>query len=89
MKDNFKEQFNNLKNIILTNISTLRDLVRQSEQLSSLIKQLEERDGNAALKKQLEKSRFDISQSTDVLIEQTNELFKTYEKLIEEIFGKQ
>lgn len=89
MKENFKEQFQNLKKIIINNINTLRDLVKQSDQLSNVIKTLEDKTENELLKKQLENLKCEISKSIDALIEQTNQLFKTYEKLVEEIFGKQ
>jgi hypothetical protein len=91
MRDNFQEQFQNLRKIITTNVSTIRDLVEQSDKLSQVIRSLGDKteENDIKLKADLGKLKADISKSIDILIEQTNELFRTYEKLVEEIFGKQ
>lgn len=87
MKTNFKEQFQNIRNIIQTNVSTLQSLLTQSENLATIIQSLNNSPENAELKKQLEELKQKISDSIQVLIEQTKKLFVAYDKLVEEVFG--
>lgn len=90
MKENFKEQFENLRIIIKTNVSTIKNLVDQSENLTTIITTLtNQNDQNIELKSQLQLLRDQISNSIKELTEQTEKLFNTYNKLIEEVFGKQ
>lgn len=88
MKKNFQEQFLNLRKIIQTNVSTLKDLITQSESLSEIIQSLGD-NSNADLKRQLEETKKKISESIAVLVDQTENLFESYDKLIEEVFRKQ
>lgn len=89
MKKNFKEQFENLRIIIKTNVTTLQSLLRQSEQLSEIIQTLNNSACDPAMTQQLRELRNGISASIETLYEQTQKLFKTYDSLIEEVFGKQ
>ncbi len=87
MKQNFKEQFLSLRKIIETNVSTLQELIKQSENLSSLIQQLKP-EHESTLKAQLGDSREKINASIRSLATQTQDLFKVYENLVDEVFGK-
>lgn len=89
MKKNFKEQFDNLKKIIDANIDTLTALIKQSDKLSVVINSLEEKKDDEECKKtieSLEAIRSGISKSIEELVSQTRELFKTYDKLVDEVF---
>ena len=88
MKKNFQEQFINLRKIIQTNVTTLKDLLTQSEHLSAIIQSLGDNENNE-IKRQLEETKKKISESIEVLVDQTAKLFESYDKLIEEVFGKQ
>jgi|WetSurMetagenome_2_1015567.scaffolds.fasta_scaffold673748_2 hypothetical protein len=88
MKANFQEQFLNLRKIIQTNVSTLKDLLKQSESLSEIIRSLGEGEDNSNIKHQLAETKKKISDSIEILVDQTAKLFESYDKLVEEIFGK-
>lgn len=88
MKKNFQGQFKNLGNIIQANVSTLRNLLEQAENLSEIINSLGDSPVNAPVKMQLEESRRKISESIDSLIDQTKNLFDTYDKMIDEVLNK-
>lgn len=89
MKQNFKEQFTNLREIIKANVDTLISLLKQSDHLAELIKSLNSStEINTELKVQLEESKEEISKSISALIQKTNDLFKVYESLVEQVFGK-
>ena len=88
MKNNFREQFENLRTIIETNVATLRSLLKQSEQLSELVQKIQNSEKDNELKKQLVESKTNITTSIDVLVGQTQNLFKVYENLVDEVFGR-
>jgi hypothetical protein len=91
MKENFKEQFENLRLIIRANVVTIRSLGHQSESLSNIISMLEanETEEKKQLRSQLELLRKQFSDSLNQLVSQTDDLFNTYKNLIEKVFGKQ
>lgn len=84
MKKNFQDQFENLKSIIETNVSTLKSLLKQSDHLSEIIQQMGDTD--SVLKNQLEDSKKNIAESIDILVLKTQELFKVYEELVDKVF---
>lgn len=86
MRRNFKEQFDNLKKIIDANIDALIALIKQSDQLNDVINSLERKDNCKETRESLESIKSNISDSIEKLISQTQELFKTYDKLLEEVF---
>ena len=88
MKQNFKNQFQSLRNVIQGNVATLKELIEQSSNLSQIIEQIRDTNGDANLKAQLEETRKKIMTSIEELVAQNQTLFETYEKLIEEVFGK-
>jgi hypothetical protein len=88
MKNNFKEQFQNLRDIIKSNVVTLKGLITQSAQLSELIPKLAENQGNEDIAISLKKTQEEIDKSILALIEQTQKLFASYDKLVDEVFGK-
>jgi len=87
MRENFKEQFGNLRLIIQANVSSLRELLKQSESLSKIIQDLNGKTENNALKSQLEELKKGISISIEQLVRQTEDLFRSYDRLVDEVFG--
>jgi hypothetical protein len=88
MKNNFKEQFQNLRDIIKSNVVTLKGLITQSTQLSELIPKLAEKQGNEDITVSLKNTQAEIDKSIASLVEQTQKLFAAYDKLVDEVFGK-
>jgi len=88
MKKNFKDQFDNLKEILKSNIDTISALIKQSNQLSEVIATLENQKDCESIKRNLNVVRSEIAASIDKLIDQTRQLFETYDELIEEVFNK-
>ena len=87
MKKNFQDQFSSLKEIISTNVSTLKSLVKQADNLSEIIQKMDSSVENP-FKTQLETSKKEIMESIDILIKQTQDLFKVYESLVDNAFDK-
>ncbi len=87
MKKHVQIQFENLKSIIENNIVTLRGLLDQSDKLSDLIQKIGKESDSSEIKGKLEETKAGISRSIDILIAQTESLFKVYKSLVEEIFG--
>lgn len=88
MQQNFRSQFENLRVIINTNITTLKSLVTQSTQLSELIETINENGENTELQQQLETLRNSMYKSIEILVDQNQKLFNTYDDLLAKIFGK-
>lgn len=88
MRANFQKQFNNLREVIRANVAALKGLIKQFGQLSDLINTLSN-DTQIEIKNQLESIKNQISESISILAEQTQKLFESYDKLVEEVFGKQ
>lgn len=82
----FKEQFDNLKKIIDANIDALTALIKQSEQLNNIINDLEGKDNCKDIRGSLESIKANISDSIGKLVYQTKDLFKTYDRLVDEVF---
>ena len=89
MKKNFKQQFQSLRSIIQTNVDTLKKLLEQSDELSKIITVLRESSGGTEVVEQLSDLKKNVSNSIDILISQTEQLFNSYDRLVEEIFGNQ
>lgn len=87
MREKYKEGFRQFHGVIVKNVATIEDLMRQSKELETIIYSLNP-DNESKLKETLEKLRLDIAQSIDNLMKQTHTLFDTYKSLIEEVFGK-
>ncbi|RTL11870.1 MAG: hypothetical protein EKK56_07985 [Flavobacteriaceae bacterium] len=87
MREKYKEGFRNFHSSIVKNVTTIEDLMRQSDELATIIQNLGS-DKDSKLKETLEKLKSDIANSIDNLIKQTKTLFDTYKILIEEVFGK-
>lgn len=79
-----KKQFKSIKNVINTKAQAIKELIKQSEDLSEIIKELDDSD-NKKMKTSLQKIKDNISESVETLVEQTENLFKAYDKLIDEV----
>lgn len=88
MKNSFREQFESLRQIVLTNVSTLKDLIKQSDALSDIIHSLEGKSASDELKKSLSLIKNKIHEAIVTLSYQTNDLFDTYTKMLEEVYKK-
>lgn len=86
MKKNFKDQFDNLKKIIDSNVEALKGLISQSESLQKTIDDLEGKENCADTRQSLISIKTGIHESIGKLIKQTGELFETYDKLVDEVF---
>jgi argininosuccinate lyase len=90
MKKNFKEQFNNLRNIIKNNIDSIKGLVAQSESIANLITTLKtDKSKNQKTIDSLEEIKKNITESINNFAKQTEDLFSTYEKMLDEMFGNE
>lgn len=86
MKDNLQYQFDSLNKIILSNVQTIRDLITQSQSVSDLIEKIGPETGDDVLKENLKDSQKRIQESISKLVQQTEELFDVYSKLLDSCF---
>lgn len=89
MKKNFQDQFESMRNIMKSNVNTIKNLLIQSDNLSTIICDLTSQGNNTDTITNLQKLRKDIEKSIESLVKQSENLFDTYQKLTEEVFGKQ
>jgi CHASE3 domain sensor protein len=87
MKNYHKEQFDNLKKIIDANCDTLTALIRQSEEINDVISSLYGKDNCKEARNSLEEIKKNISGSIEKLIDQAEDLAKTYDKLGKLLFS--
>ncbi len=85
--DRLWEQFRGFKRIIDTNVETLQNLIKQSEDLKNVIQELKNNSGPIETINRLEEIKNKIQKDIDSLVLRTKELFDTYSKLVEEIFA--
>ena len=85
-----KEQFKSLRNVISSNVETIKKLITQSGQLSIIIDNLketnEQNEQNKETKESLIALNSQISESITQFLEQTKKLFEGYDKLLDEAF---
>ncbi len=84
MQDILIEQLNGMRETLSKNIESIKSLIGASKSLGELISELSKEDDGDTIKT-LESTRKEIDESIDNLIQQTDELFDAYAKLVENI----
>lgn len=85
MKNDFQAQFENMRDVISSNISSIQSLVTQSQQLSDIICKLQEAENNPDVKL-LAQIRENIDSQLEKLASDTLGLYKAYKGLTDKIF---
>lgn len=75
-----KEHFSTINNVINLNAQAIKDLITQSQNLDNIINRLNNKN---SIKQTLEDIKDNISNSIRTLVEQTENLFVAYDKLID------
>lgn len=88
MKTNFEKQFENIKGTLRKNITDIKSLLKDLEEIDRVI---EEISTNSADQIEIKNSLIDIKQkissSIDSLIANTKALFEAYDLLLKQLFG--
>ncbi|MFT4967762.1 MAG: Mg2+ and Co2+ transporter CorA [Candidatus Deianiraeaceae bacterium] len=87
MSSQVKNQFDNIKKLIDLNIESIGQLISQADGLEKIINDTES-SLQAQVKKQLQDVRNNIVKSINGLMEHTNDLFKSYDDLIDTLSSK-
>jgi hypothetical protein len=88
MRQSAINQFQQLRDIIDTNIKTLEQLFKQSKTFSALILKMKEDSADEQNIENIEASHEEIDKSISDLLKQTKKLFDTYKALVENMFEK-
>jgi hypothetical protein len=86
MMDKVLKQLKSIKESIDSNISTLKNLVKQSIEFEDLINELAKANASQETKDKFIKIKDEIDKDVDALIKSTQKLFKSYEELVKEMF---
>ena len=88
MKTNFKRQFDSLSDLIKKNVETVEGLIQQSQGLSKIAMYLSQQEGSQLvdIRESIENIQQDMSKNIGKLVEQTEQLFKTYGELIDKYY---
>lgn len=81
----FQEQFEGYRKLIKDNLGTIKGLMKQSEDLNSIIEELGKIEGNAEIKKSLEEMKEQMSKSIELLFDSTEKLFDKYIQLLKDL----
>jgi len=85
MKSDFQAQFENMRNVISSNISSIQSLLTQSEQLSDIVCKLQKSQGSPEVET-LVAIRENIDSQLKKLVEDTLNLYKAYQVLTDKLF---
>ena len=88
MKTNFKRQFDSLSDLIKKNVETVEGLIQQSQGLSKIATDLSQKEESQLvdIRESIENIQQDMSKNIGKLVEQTEQLFKTYGELIDKYY---
>ena len=88
MKSALLTQYQAIRLMIQQNVSTIGQLIKQAQNLRELATSIEGNGGNAELKTKLEAEIEQIENTIETLIKQTDSLFESYSKFVEEVLSK-
>lgn len=77
------EQYNSIRDTIKANLATIRQLIRQAENLKRLVSSIEEQTIKESISIQIDT----IESLIDNLITQTDKLFEQYQKFVQGVFS--
>jgi DNA-directed RNA polymerase sigma subunit (sigma70/sigma32) len=86
MKSNLREQFQNIKDIINTNIKAIKSLTEQSKLMEELIKNSSNITAKDETTAKLEEIKKNVDKSIETLTQETKELFVALDTLVNELF---
>lgn len=84
MQENFIKQLTSMQQTLSQNIESIRHLLRASDAMGEIIQSLSKNNDTEAAE-QLKKTREEILQSINQLIQQTDSLFATYKNMVESL----
>jgi ElaB/YqjD/DUF883 family membrane-anchored ribosome-binding protein len=88
VKRSFRNQFDSLSDLIKKNVETVEDLIQQSQGLSKIAEGLSQQEESQLvdIRESIENIQQDMSKNIGKLVEQTEQLFRTYGELIDKYY---
>jgi hypothetical protein len=86
MKSNIQQNYNNIRELIKSNVTTIITLVEQAQGLEKIVNSIGDNETEKPLKEKLEQQLDDLRKTIATLVSQTEELFKSYDEMVENSF---
>lgn len=83
MKNGFQDNYQNIRNLIKNNVDTIIKLVEQAQGLEKIVNSISDNAPEKELKQKLEQQISDIRATIAQLVSQTEDLFKSYDEMVE------
>lgn len=83
MKPNIQDNYQNIRNLIKSNVDTIITLVEQAQGLEKIVNSISDSETDKELKQKLEKQISDLRGTIAQLVSQTEDLFTSYDEMVE------
>jgi len=83
MKPNIQDSYQNIRNLIKSNVDTIVTLVQQAQGLEKIVNSISDSETDKELKQKLEEQIDDIRATIAKLVSQTEALFASYDEMVE------
>ena len=86
MKPNIQDNYQNIRNLIKSNVDTIVTLVQQAQGLEKIVNSISDNETEKDLKCKLEQQINDLRATIAKLVSQTEDLFASYDEMVESSF---
>jgi ABC-type transporter Mla subunit MlaD len=83
MKPNIQVNYQNIRNLIKNNVDTIITLVEQAQSLEKIVNSISDSETEKDLKQKLEQQISSLRETIAQLVNQTEDLFKSYDEMVE------
>ena len=86
MKTSIQNNYQNIRNMIKTNVDTIILLVEQAQGLEQIVNNISDNEANSDLKNKLENQIAELRKTIADLVKQTESLFESYDEMVQSAF---
>lgn len=83
MKPNIQVNYQNIRNLIKSNVDTIVTLVEQAQNLEKIVNSISDSETEKELKQKLETQISSLRSTIAQLVDQTESLFESYDEMVE------
>ena len=83
MKPSIQDNYQNIRNLIKSNVDTIITLVEQAQNLEKIVNSISDSETEKDLKQRLEQQINSLRVTIAQLVDQTEDLFKSYDEMVE------
>lgn len=87
MKTSIQNNYQNIRNMIKSNVDTIILLVEQAQGLEKIVADIADNEANNDLKNKLENQIADLRKTIADLVKQTESLFESYDEMVQSAFN--